>query len=145
MEREILFRGKRVDNNEWVYGFYWKGQLDNGEIVHGIIPVRENETCLKGGDVFDSNIYRVQGETVGELTSDLDSCRNKIFEGDILADNGGYPLYVCVFDCRHFGFYTIKEYIERDFVYYDDCFVTDICTIVGNIHDNRELLGEKND
>lgn len=67
--REIRFRGKRVDNNEWVYGYY----------VH-------TEHLGVGAHIFKNMIEKVQviPETVGQFTEYVDRNGNSIFEGDIL-------------------------------------------------------------
>jgi len=68
--REILFRGKRVDNGEWVEGNYFhnfrKGESNN------IIPFNSNQW------------HEVIPESIGQFTGLLDKNGKKIFEGDIL-------------------------------------------------------------
>ena len=125
--REILFRGKRVDNGEWVYGYFVKMLWE-----YSIIPLEDENT-----------VYPVVLETVGQYTGLTDKNGKKIFEGDIIGVNrefGGliYPPH------------KIRVYWENDgtgffpfTVYRDDGreFVTpDCCKVVGNIFDNSELL-----
>ena len=76
--REILFRGKRIDNGEWVEGFYHYSNRINPttkeivKTIHWILPVG-------GQDAFD-----IIPESVGQCTSLCDKNGKKIFEGDII-------------------------------------------------------------
>ena len=73
--REILFRGKRADNNEWVYGYYIVRKIWQST-VH-IIRTKDNG--------FDSyNEYEIDPETIGQFIGLTDKNEEKIFEGDIL-------------------------------------------------------------
>lgn len=121
--REILFRGKRVDTDEWVYG----------------VPLFEENRCYMIEDLFICDEYQCTGavnsivdpETVGQYTGLTDNNGNKIFEGDIVSDT--VDVYTVVFDeqCR---FMMTGEY-DRFLVHCDeDCFV------LGNVFDNPELL-----
>ena len=146
--REILFRGKRVDNGEWVYGYYIKANHHWHE--HGIhedwIAV---DTIQNGGWCNVRGKYAVLPETVGQYTGLTDKNGKKIFEGDIVLFEDESPSNYEYHDCTEmrcgaieYGdncFYiTDRIAVEMEDLIYDGKLDVEI---IGNIHDNPELLG----
>jgi uncharacterized phage protein (TIGR01671 family) len=125
--REILFRGKRVDNNEWVYGFLSKSR-GNNHFLSLCIDHEENGVML-------SSI--VEPETIGQYTGLTDKNGKKIFEGDIVRYNG--EKHIVVFETRgETGYFGIKiDHIET----WGFCLSVPakLMEVIGNIHDNPEL------
>ena len=129
--REILFRGKRSDTGEWVYGDL-RQDADLGTAYIG------------GWDYFTADYalqrepyeYPISPETVGQYTGLTDKNGNRIFEGDIVKlrrrrDYGivKYAIPECRFEYLMQG--------DGDQLLFDD---VDYVEIIGNIHDNPNLL-----
>ena len=129
--REILFRGKlKVDNGE-----HKKGDWVFGDLVR-----------IKDGEKTSTMIYgfgEVDPSTVGQYTDLTDKNGKKIFEGDIVKfsydENDENPTFCSIewkSDRACFGYLeTADKMIEVDSLH---------CEVIGNIHDNPELLGGGN-
>ncbi|MCM1525507.1 MAG: YopX family protein [Ruminococcus sp.] len=120
--REILFRGKNKYCNEP----YKKGDWLYGDLVK-----------LKDGDMIHSYIYgggEIDPETVGQYTSLTDKKDKKIFEGDIVSHKG--QLYEIKYSTKHARFLAFL--IGGDGIFNPAAMQN--CEIIGNIHDDPELL-----
>ncbi len=142
--REILFRGKRVDNGEWVEGFLFQW-----------IKRKEKKAIIGEGVQNGSvNGFEVYPKTVGQFTGLLDKNGVKIFEGDLL--NIGAVQFSFIQDGKgHNALYEVK-FQGCDFVLFRkdtgltwgrlsrlDELCWD-CLVIGNIHDSQELIGKEN-
>ena len=123
--REILFRGKRVDNGEWRYGV----PLVEGWSKKTYIASYEYSSLA-----FVQQI-EVDPETLGQFTGLTDKNGKRIFEGDVVKATGTND---------HIGYVTFEcgKFITRC-----TCHPKSVCDIhppieevIGNIHDNGELL-----
>ena len=124
--REILFRGKRIDSGEWVEGGCRAEKV--GDYITAV-SIMEH----LGHGVW--NVCRVDHATVGQYTGLTDKNGKKIFEGDIL--KGICGMHIVFFDERFacFDWREIKGKPTENFSGFADEY-----EIVGNIHDNPELL-----
>lgn len=128
--REILFRGKRIDNGEWVYGYY----------VH-IGPVSCKRAYIIPEYASATYVIEVSPSTVGQFTGLTDRNGKKIFEGDIAETSDfnsedGYGEIIWDEQTARFAISGSTNILFADF---DNYFGNEI-EVIGNIHDNSELL-----
>lgn len=136
--REIRFRGKRIDNGEWVEGYlvcdrkFW-GEPD----FHAYIVAHEHPSGCFGSDIY----IEVDPSTVCQYTGLTDKNGKRIFEGDIIRTerNGGRTYFVLFDDdlCAFIGSVcesNIFTTFEGDGDRYE---------VIGNVHDNPELVKEE--
>ena len=141
--REMLFRGKRLDNGEWVYGSFCMDALEqfNGLCgVDGFIRLYD-----KGKGKMQT--YEVDRETVGQYTGLMDKNGKRIFEGDIVAqnwydydeprDDSFGKVVFCEYDCS----FSVMDVNKDGFMPLGRCgsYHWEV-EVIGNIHDNPELL-----
>lgn len=133
--REILFRGKRLDNGEWVYGNFCMDALEQTRGLCGLDGfIRRYNT-----DTKRMEMYEVDRETIGQYTGLVDKNGRRIFEGDIVKSIETKETGVVQFFPEHSAFMVwCKSSNEVGFLY--EC--TSIAEVIGNIHDNPELLEE---
>lgn len=127
MNREILFRGKRLDNGEWVVGSLVK-MGPAGYVHHFILPD------------YASAFYDIEVDpaTVGQCTGLTDRAGKRIFEGDV-AEFDAYGLhYKGVVTVIGGNFCILCG--EKASPFLDHALERYRATVTGNIHDHPELL-----
>lgn len=162
--REILFRGKRVDNGEWVEGGIIPLDIESGYVF--IAEPYLLASTLPVYEIVKNHTRLVIPETIGQHTGLTDKNGKKIFEGDIVKTQPFYDrpysnkrkskqfIGVVEYKIRTFkgnSFYSKQDYqAEWGLKFYEDFEKYThyswgelwICEVIGNIHDNPELLKE---
>lgn len=124
--REILFRGKRIDSGEWVYGTMYK------------IAIDINPFILTGGKRGCS--YQVDEETVGQYTGLKDKNGTRIFEGDIVRCGTGRICKVTFFISPGVSGFDLVPIDGFDAPPPHRWSLFSDTEVIGNITDNPELL-----
>lgn len=160
--RDYLFRGKRIDNGEWVEGCGIIATENWVSIFTVIDDIDENSS--------EVNEIEVLPETVGQYTGLTDKNGKKIFEGDIVTENSGDVRLLCDINKKKnhigvvkfgehsvpsddpfewgeaYGFFIDGEVFTPAISEYGHYHDYDL-EVIGNIHDNPELMkgGDGND
>ena len=162
MNREILFRGKRVDNGEWIYGYLVADTADCSLKKVGKCVCKHDGTDAEiwtwRDDYHEYDSFVVDADTVGQYTGLTDKNGLPVYESDILFDEFGENYCVVKFGkyaspmgsdrfTANIGFYTAwigkhKDLLRQDIGYWLGA-MKETTRVVGNIHDNQDLLQNK--
>ena len=140
--REIVFRGKSIKENKWVYGYYWVNKENHfiKEVIYESAYFKDN---LYGKEEILNDI-EIKTDTVGQYVGLKDKHGIEIYEGDLVkVKNIDYLIGKVVYD-KEYLCYQIEvdeQVIFPVSVCYGDYNELDI-EAIGNIWDNPELLKE---
>ena len=130
--REMLFRGKRVDTKEWVYGYYFEGFTG----ISYILVLHDHILKM-------TEFYEVIPETIGQFTGLLDKNGVKIFEGDIVREHVND--YTPIYQNGIYMAYNVDKindpYVSTQF----NVIWRNGCEVIGNIHDTSKLAKEESE
>ena len=130
--REILFRGKRIDNGEWVEGNLF---------VPDKVDFRKPPTEILMGTNIVRISYEVDPETVGQYTGLKDKNGKRVFEGDICQHEKTGRTISVSWHGTMAGYVWSKRIEDNHLFDFGELFrVHDKYAVIGNIHDNPELL-----
>lgn len=144
MEDRCLFRGRIWKEQDWVVGYIFEPDAPDYDDNFGTWIVSEDcfgvETFLKG-QLASCKVYatRIQKPTIGQCTGLKDKNGTLIFEGDILAAGDG-RVPSLVYWCDKDNAWYVKNIRRNEKHPLDKHFARFIGEIIGNIHDNPELL-----
>lgn len=138
MENRFLCRGKRIDNGEWVEGYYVKGLDMHDKEVHMIF---EPGTIFYSSGETDGWV-EVEASTICQCTGIKDKNGNLIFENNIMGAHidDDFPEDVSRFKVEWNGRGWVENQpgaVDREYL---DDFDTEHYAVIGNVFDDPELL-----
>jgi len=125
--RNILFRGKREDNNEWIIG------SDAYTVDGSVIRLRDD----------NNNAVNVNPHTIGLYTGKDDCNNNPAYEGDIVKSRT-LDIIAVVRYSEDYACFELEDEDENFYNFVADEDVWEEFDIIGNIHDTPELLTGEN-
>lgn len=126
MSRQIKYRGKTINEGEWIYGM---------TISHGTIGRKRNKLFM---EVAPDKWKGIAPDTVGQFTGMLDKNGTEIYEGDVILQQGysGKKAMLVRFEQGAFivGWHGGSSTATRPML------IQKRCEVLGNIYDNPSLL-----
>lgn len=135
--REILFRGKRVDNGEWAFGCLIQCAITGKQYIFPAgSDANESEKVGEDG-CLKLVTFEVIPETVGQYTGKMRVDGTKLFKGDVFWDADYEQEFTVEWSDEVLAWLATDDSSGSEFL--SDIW-NDSCTILRSIHDNPELL-----
>lgn len=135
--REILFRGKRTDNGEWIEGYLLEKTIFSIFDTHLSFVIYKKPT-----NIYYEEYRGIDPSTVGQYTGLTDKNGTKIFEGDIVQNTANGNFGIVRWYDEHVAFVIHGINDNKTYWLFDNDFSK--VRIVGNIFDTPELLEVRN-
>lgn len=136
--REILFKAKRIDNGEWVEGYYLKAKNHWHKHKPHEDWITISTTQEEGGWRIIYSKYPIDANTICQYTGLTDKNRKKIWENDVVSCGGNL---VVIWNERFASFCLGKNgWMYNHF--FGEAIEGCDCEVIGNVFDNPELMGE---
>ncbi len=138
--REIEFRGKEIDTENWIYGYLLKNA--NDDYMIGYKEKLDEKYNNTNQDIFHILEHQINPKTIGQYTELKDKNGKKIFEGDIIKFiyENKEKIRAIVFEKGEFLAKDDTTAFGPTFRHIRLCSNIEV---IGNIYDNPELLKEE--
>lgn len=126
--REILFKAKRIDNGDWVQGYYMPRPNSPGKPRYYIVLVGE------------AKWYEIDLKTLCQYTGLKDKNGGRIWENDIIKHEISYTTGTVKWYQEDYAGWCVDDIVIDEQQFTDEMW--NECEVIGNIFDNQELLGQ---